>query len=192
MLQYLPFLLRDKLPVALEGTELKPLHQQGWRSVSEPPHLSQAVPHGAMLGRGWKSPPFAAGLGFDSGKVLLRRFILTISLPTAWGQAGRNHHPVPHPRGLLPLSSVGTPSAPAGPREGARSQPRGSSGVGCWSRFRTAALNWSLSIRANVPPLLYPSFPLAAVIALSTVSSPRKTHSCSTQRHESPPAKQIF
>ena len=38
MLQYLPFLLHDQLPVAVESTQLKPLlHRRGWWVMSEPP-----------------------------------------------------------------------------------------------------------------------------------------------------------
>ena len=113
MLQYLPFLLHDKLPVALESTQLKPLlHQRGWQAMSEPPpslpgcptrtHSGERMEGACSCGRAWCT--------------LLRHFILTISLPTGCGPAGRNHHPVTHLRGLLPPSSVGILPAPAAPK----------------------------------------------------------------------------
>lgn len=45
MLQYLPFFLRDKLPVALESTQLKPLlHQRGWQAASKSPRSLPGCP----------------------------------------------------------------------------------------------------------------------------------------------------
>lgn len=131
MLQYLPF------SAAWQITS------SPWKHPAEaltPPEglmskLPPAVPHGATLGGGWRAPALAAGLGTHcrqrGGKALLRHFVLTISPATGWGPAGRNHHPAPHLRALLPPSSAGTPPAPAGPRQIARSSPR----TGCWSRL---------------------------------------------------------
>lgn len=70
MLQYWPFLLHDKLPVALESTQLKPwLYQRGWWAMAEPPPSLPGCPtwshpggrtEGARsCGRAWCTLPTA-------------------------------------------------------------------------------------------------------------------------------------
>lgn len=64
MLQYLPFSLHDKLPVALEGTQLKPLlHQRGWQAASKPLPPLPGCPTWSHPGRGQMVLASVAGLG---------------------------------------------------------------------------------------------------------------------------------
>lgn len=169
MLQYLPFSLCDKLPVALDSTHLKPLLHRGASSSTQDSSTSTRLSH--------VKPP----RGEDGGRLLSRQ-----------GPANKNCHAVTRLRAVLPPASEGTSAAPAGPRRMGKTPWRGSSGAGCWSRFKTTALSWSLSLRANVSLLLCPSSPLAPMTACSALSSSRRVHTHSARRQEPPPAKQIF
>lgn len=177
-LQYLPFLLSDELPVALESSQLKALAPPeglagGSQASPTSPRLSHVEP---PAGEDGGCSSLQQGLVHAASSAMGKRHRDTLSSLPLY-QRGRDWHPMPHLRGLLPPPRIETQPAPAGPREMARSPPRASSGVGCWLRFKTLALSWSLSIRVNVSPLLCPFSTPALTMAPSAVSSSRG-HTC--------------